>query len=179
MRRLPHDINIHTHGTAPRHDAVVCFDPVDLDGDAIPDGNGSVSVGIHPWNADSVDDDVWRAFENALDNDARIVAVGEIGIDRLRGPSIEIQKEVFVRQVRMAAERDLPVVIHCVRAVDIVLGLHKQLRPENQWIIHGFRGNAATARQLLDAGIDLSYGHRYNPEAYAATPSDRRYFETD
>lgn len=186
MRRLTNDIDIHTHGNAPRRDAVVCFDPVDIiratgsTGDtAIPEGDGPVSIGIHPWNADSADEAAWCALTHALDNDSRIVAIGEIGLDRLHGPALEIQTAVFERQALLAETHDLPVVIHCVRAFDVVLATHKRLQPKNQWIIHGFRGKAATARQLLGAGIDLSFGLRYNADAYAATPSHRRYFETD
>ena len=40
-------------------------------------------------------------------------------------------------------------------------------------------GGPALARQLLDAGIDLSFGRRYNPASLALTPPDRRHFETD
>jgi len=201
--RLPNDINIHTHGIAPRRDAVVCFDPVDLavaatinanravhefstanavistDVSVIPAGEGPVSIGIHPWNAGRADEAAWRALEHALDNDSRVVAVGEIGLDRLRDPALDIQATVFQRQARMAEERGLPVVIHCVRAIDALLRLRKRLHPEIQWIIHGFRSNASTARQLLDAGIDLSFSRHYNADAYTATPTDRRYFETD
>ena len=47
------------------------------------------------------------------------------------------------------------------------------------WIVHGFRGNARVASQLLDAGFYLSYGERFNPEALAVTPADRLLAETD
>lgn len=174
MFRLPNDIDIHTHGTTCDGDAVVCIDPTDTEPNAAAYAR-HISVGIHPWNADRADRD---ALEAAL-TDQRVVAIGEVGFDRARGPEIDIQTEVFDYQARIASERDLPLVIHCARATDLVLAAHKRLRPKNQWIIHGFRGNATTARQLLDAGIDLSFGRHYNPEAYAVTPPDRRYFETD
>ena len=47
------------------------------------------------------------------------------------------------------------------------------------WIVHGFRGGPALARQLLDAGFDLSFGLRYNKESFDITPTERRYRETD
>lgn len=144
----------------------------------MPEGDGSISVGIHPWNADKVDEAVWQRLAAMLD-DPRVVAIGEIGLDRARGPQMDVQQDVFRRQLVMAEERGLPVVIHSVRATDLLLALRKALKPKVQWIFHGYRGNAAQARQLLDAGIDLSFGLKYNPEAYDAVPPDRRYHETD
>lgn len=173
MTRLPNNIDIHTHGTADNRDAVVCIDPTESTTDIT--ASARISVGIHPWNADRAD---WSAFDAAL-ADPRIVAIGEAGFDRVRGPEIAIQTPVFDRQARIASERNLPLVIHCVRATDLVLAARKRLAPKNQWIIHGFRGNETTARQLLDAGIDLSFGKKFNPEAYNITPPDRLYFETD
>ena len=135
-----------------------------------------MSVGIHPWNADKADGAVWSRFMAWL-GDERVVAVGEIGLDRLRGPEMSVQLEVMNRQLRAAAERQLPVIIHCVRAYDLLLGVHF---PEDmQRIIHGFRGRPALAQQLLDAGFDLSYGAHYNDDSFVLTPADRRYRETD
>lgn len=180
MRRLPIDIDIHTHSGAPRPDAVLCIDPVETP--FLPDGDGFLSVGIHPWNADKADSETWMRLERWLD-DERVVAIGEIGIDRLRGPRIEIQVDVFAAQIDMARSRGLPVVIHCVRAFDLLLAVRKKMNPTVgdgiQWILHGFRGKPALARQLLDAGIDLSYGALRNEAAFALTPPERRYTETD
>lgn len=181
MKRLPHNIDVHAHTGPLRVDAVLCVDPVDSD--SLPEGNGLLSVGIHPWNAAKADGDTWKRLNAWLD-DPRVIAVGEIGLDRLRGPEISFQKIIFERQAIMAATHHLPVVIHCVRAYDLLLNLRKNLLKEfhsvsPQWIIHGFRGKPQLARQLLDAGIDLSFGTIYNPESYAITPSDRRYHETD
>ena len=47
------------------------------------------------------------------------------------------------------------------------------------WIVHGFRGNAELARQLLKAGIELSFGERFNARALAATPEEKRHTESD
>lgn len=166
--------DIHTHAGPLRPDAVVCVDPVDAD--ALPAGDGWLSVGIHPWNAALATPEVWARLEAWL-ADPRVVAVGEVGFDRLRGPALDVQTPVFRRQAEMAAARGLPLVIHCVRATDLLL--HERKKYKGIWILHGFRGKAAAARQLLDAGIDLSYGARYDEAAYAATPPSRRWRETD
>lgn len=153
----------------------MCVDPVDRT--VLPDGDGLISVGVHPWNADRVTPEVWTRMDAWLD-DPRVVAVGEVGLDRARGPEIDVQLPVFNRQVELAYERRLPLIVHCVRAADILLA-ERRKHPDGQWIYHGFRGKPALARQLLDAGIDLSFGHTYNLESYEATPGERRYRESD
>lgn len=174
---LPVDIDVHTHAGGPRADAVLCVDPVDSD--SLPPGNGLMSVGIHPWNAGRVNPGVWERLEAWL-ADPRVVAVGEAGLDAAKGPDVDtVQMPVFMRQARMAADRGLPLVIHGVRVNHHLLRLRRTPGFDNQWILHGFRGGEAAARQLLDAGIDLSFGSRYNLAAYAATPPHRRYHESD
>lgn len=174
-RRLPDSIDIHTHDLNPDHEAIVAIDPADTA--EIPAGVKLASVGIHPWNADRVTGEIWDRISAMLD-DPRVVAIGEIGLDRAKGPSVEIQTPVFVRQLEIARQRSLPVVLHSVRADDLILGLRKRY-PEGQWIIHSYRGKPASARPLLDAGIDLSFGPRYNPDTFAITPPGRRYRDTD
>ena len=112
-------------------------------------------------------------------NHRQVVAVGECGIDRLQGADIEEQINVFTQQVYMAEQFGMPITLHIVRAFDLLLRLHKQLRPTTQWTVHGFRGKPALAAQLLNAGIDLSFGAKRNAESWALTPTNRRHLETD
>lgn len=172
--KLPLDIDIHTHTGPLRPDAVLCIDPTVTA--TLPEGEGLLSVGVHPWNADKADASVWQRLE-AWAKDARVVAIGEIGLDRLRGPEMSIQLATFRKQTQLADTLCLPVIIHCVRAYDILLGTKP---PEtSQWIIHGFRGKPELARQLLAAGYDLSFGNLFNQATFDATPPHRRYHETD
>ena len=137
------------------------------------------SAGIHPWW--TADEDVLRCLqglEKLLERE-EVVAVGECGIDRLRGAAQPVQEAIFRQQALLAEAHALPVTIHCVKAFDVVLRLKKALRPTTAWTIHGFRGKPALARQLLEAGFDLSFGTHYNPASLAVTPPARRHFETD
>lgn len=109
----------------------------------------------------------------------QVVAVGETGIDRLRGGTIERQIELFKTQATLAESLRLPLIIHAVRSFDIILYIRKQLQPQQKWIIHGFRNNAATAMMLLQAGCDLSFGEHFQPEALRTTPIDRLWIESD
>lgn len=138
------------------------------------------SAGIHPWwTSDGEWSDLLFPGLNQLLSHPQTVALGECGIDRLRGASLQRQCEIFERQIRMADCLSLPVTVHCVRAFDILLELHKRLRPATRWTVHGFRGRPALARQLLDAGMDLSFGRRYNADSFALVPPERRHIETD
>ena len=82
-------------------------------------------------------------------------------------------------QIALAESQQLPVTLHIVRTYDRLLRLHKQLRPTTQWTVHGFRGKPALAHQLLEAGIDLSFGQLYNAASWEVTPPQRRHTESD
>lgn len=136
------------------------------------------SIGIHPWWTVDATEAEWQSLEQ-LAVHPQIVAIGECGLDTLRGASIEEQLVWFRRHIALAESLEKSLTVHCVRSFHHLLALHKELRPRSRWTVHGFRGGPALARQLLDAGIDLSFGRRYNPASLALTPPDRRHFETD
>ena len=144
-----------------------------------PVAGGLYSAGIHPWWTE--EDDVEALFVGLtqLLEHPQVVALGECGLDRLRGGSVELQETVFCQQVTLSETLQKPLIIHCVRAFDILLQLKKRLRPTQQWTIHGFRGRPALAQQLLDAGFDLSFGKQRNEKSFALTPPTRRHEETD
>jgi len=66
-----------------------------------------------------------------------------------------------------------------VRSYNDIISLHKKLKPENAWIIHGFRGNSNIAEALLKEGFYLSYGELFNEASLQLTPLDRMFIETD
>lgn len=139
--------------------------------------SGFYSVGIHPWDTPA-QPGVLDELERIASADSRVVAVGECGLDKLRGAPLDEQERVFEAQIAIASRLGLPLIIHCVRALDRLLNLRRRY-PSGQWILHGFRGGEATARQLLAAGIDLSFGLKYNEAAFVATPENRRFRESD
>lgn len=135
---------------------------VDFTVDKLPsDPSQPFTLGVHPWNADKEVD--WEAFGLAL-SDPRIVGIGEAGLDALRGPGQQVQKEVFERQIALAEKFGLPLVIHSVRSNHLILQLKKLHNPSVPWIIHGFRGKAEEARRLMENGIHLSLGHRHDED---------------
>lgn len=174
-------LDFHTHNmSAPAGSAIVSLPPELLlrPEDFAPVPEGMYSAGVHPW---WIDGDVDRLLTglSVLLRHPQVVAVGECGLDKLRGASLPRQCEVFSRQVKLASAHALPMTIHCVKAFGELLHLHKTLHPATQWTVHGFRGGPQLARQLLEAGMDLSFGLFHNAEALRITPEHRRHFETD
>ena len=135
------------------------------------------SVGIHPWylnELDKVDVDLLRR----LAEHPQVLAIGEAGFDKKNNYDCDAQLHFFMLQNFLSSCVKKPLIIHMVRAADLVLWANK-FRKQEPWIIHGFRGKEKLAKQLLDAGLYLSFGERYNVEALRATPLDRLFLETD
>lgn len=165
--------DIHTH-RADAREAVISVNPWEFN----PVEGLYYSVGIHPWQVGrATDADFDRLAECARSDN--VLMIGECGIDKLRGGDMSMQAGVLERHIALSEQVGKPLVLHCVRASNELCRLRRQLRPHMPWIVHGFRGNARVASQLLDAGFYLSYGERFNPEALAITPADRLLAETD
>ena len=168
-------LDIHTH----RPDAVAAListDPRRFD----PQPGLWYSVGFHPWDlVDSLTDNDFDLLAQCARH-SQVLAIGETGIDRLRGADIGIQVAAFIRHLQLAHELGTPVIVHNVRATrDILDARHGAGLDDVTLVIHGMRGNTHVARTLLDAGCYLSYGPRFNAAALLATPLDRLLIETD
>ena len=174
-------MNFHTHDLTAPMPAIINMPQEWLlhPEEATLRADATYSVGVHPW---------WTA-EECLDIliegvrfwtlHPQVVRIGECGLDKLKGGAIDVQERVFIEQVELSERLKKPLTIHCVKAFDRLLGLRKQLRPTQCWVIHGFRGKSELAHQLLAAGCDLSFGTLYNEAAFNLCPPDRRYRETD
>lgn len=173
--------DIHTHRQADSSKALISLLPEDAEAYAAEHPGCLFSVGIHPWEmsvSTAEEERRFAALEKALRLEAAS-AVGETGLDATRGPEIRLQLERFRRHIALSETLGLPLIIHLVKAQEQLLALRKELRPEQPWIIHGFRGKAEQARQLATAGMYISFGERFNPEALAAVPDSQRLAETD
>lgn len=138
------------------------------------------SAGIHPWWTDdkAATAIMLQQLPHLLSH-PQVVALGECGLDALRGATLDEQEQVLTQQLLLAEQLHLPVTLHIVRAYDRLLRLHKLLRPTTQWTVHGFRGKPALAQQLLQVDINLSFGLKRNNDSWNITPSHRRFTETD
>jgi TatD DNase family protein len=136
------------------------------------------SVGVHPWQADvQTLSEIIPALHH---NNCR--ALGEVGLDRLKGPSMEIQHAMLLAQLNLANELQKPVIFHLVRAWDEFYSLIKS-RQHTPWIIHGFNSPKQFPR-LVQTKVFFSLGPAslQNPHMQSILskiPLNRILFETD
>lgn len=136
------------------------------------------SCGIHPWYSENVDVQIVKLTE-LLDTEKSIIAVGEAGLDKLKGLNLEDQIEIFKMQVELSEYVQKPMIVHCVKAWQEIVKLKKEIRPKQKWIIHGFRGGVDLARQLILQGFSISMGNFFNEAAAKVIPESVLFLETD
>lgn len=138
------------------------------------------SIGLHPWFAEELHEDSLPRLREAL-GASHVLALGEAGLDKaMQHTAFSDQIRLLRAQIQLSEELGLPLILHLVRAQDELLRLRKELHPDQPWLIHGFRGGIDQARQLLRAGLYLSFGKYFRPESLAAAHAEGRAFlETD
>ena len=146
------------------------------------------AVGVHPHDAKLYDGAAERLLLEFVGS-GRVVALGEIGLDyHYDNSPREAQREVFARQLRLARERGLPVIIHSRDADDDTLEI---LRSEYEGagrggVMHCFGGGPALAEGALALGFYISFAGNVTfkkadalREVARAVPLDRLLVETD
>jgi len=109
------------------------------------------AVGVHPHDAETVDDFIVSYLEEASAN-PKVVAIGEIGLDFYRDLSPRrVQEDVFVKQLALADKVGLPVIIHDRDAHQRVMEILKSEQASNG-VMHCFSGDMGLAKQVLDLG---------------------------
>ena len=122
------------------------------------------ALGIHPLctgNAQESDLETLDAELSARRGDARLAAVGEIGLDYfVTGLDGDKQEHFFHTQLQLARKYDLPVLIHVRRSVDKVLKHLRQTSAGRPWrgIAHAFNGSEQQAKACIDIGLKLGFG---------------------
>lgn len=168
-------IDFHTHRQNAA-DAIISVNPWQFD----PQPGLWYSVGFHPWyNVDTLTDNDFTQLEQCARHE-QVLAIGETGMDSLKGAALDIQAKVFERHLHIAATVAKPVVVHSVRTAQNILTVRRHAGLTSVTLaIHGMRANAHVAQTLLNADCYLSYGIRFNPDALSSTPLDRLLIETD
>ena len=126
---------------------------------------GTYALGIHPMYvqfADETDLAVLRASVEAAMDDPHFVAIGEIGLDFFlpdisTGAAREKQERFYLAQLKIAAEFDLPVLLHVRRSQDILLKYLRRIRVRGG-IGHAFNGSPQQAQAFVDMGFALGVG---------------------
>ncbi len=117
------------------------------------------TLGIHPHEAESLDDAVLDTIRQGVHDD-KVVAVGEIGLDYYYDHAErDIQRRAFIRQLELAAETGLPVVIHTRDADDDTRAILAEYSPAlaRKGVIHSFTSSPELAEFCLEAGFMLGF----------------------
>ncbi len=178
-------IDIHTHDSSPAL-GIFAVENIMAHENLQPDkiAAKAITAGIHPWYLNEKNREELLKYILKVSDNPDLVALGEAGFDKLKGPSIEIQRSTFEEQVKIADEKQKPLIIHCVRAWDELLAAHKNLEPAKPWLVHGFRGKKELALQLINRGMYLSFWFDFvlRPESsdlLRFLPKNRLFLETD
>ena len=147
MDDLPY-IDIHTHSSRPGEMCVVSYEI----------GSGQpfpkvpyVSAGVHPWDAETVN------MEEAVKflKETSLAAIGEIGLDFSRQIDRNKQIDVFKTQLALAEERNLPVILHCVKGYNEVLNIISGFNLRAV-VFHSYIGSPELTANIIKKGYYIS-----------------------
>ena len=145
------------------------------------------AVGVHPSETEELNDNLMDWLKH-VSGEKKVAAIGEIGLDySWKEPDLEIQKHWFVRQLQLAREVKLPVIIHSRDAAQDTLDIMKAEKAEEiGGVIHCFSYGTEMAREYLNMGFYLGIGGvvtfnngRKLKEVVEYMPLDRIVLETD
>lgn len=142
------------------------------------------AIGIHPMDITEYSDE-WEKELEELAKNKKVVAIGEIGLDYywMTEPK-EYQKEIFVRQLKLAERVGKPVVIHTRDAMEDTIEILKEF-PNIRGVIHCYPGSAESAKELIDRfylGIGGTLTFKNNKKTINVVkeiPLERIVIETD
>jgi TatD DNase family protein len=148
--------------------------------------NMYAAIAIHPHDAKTVTADILKELRELAQHN-KVVAIGETGLDyHYKFSSHEEQQKVFAEHLKMAAERNLPVIVHCREAFDETIEILEQFRDVKKVVFHCFSGSGEQAKIVLDYGFYISFtgvvtfkNAEKTRRAAEVVPLDRLMVETD
>jgi TatD DNase family protein len=144
------------------------------------------AVGSHPDVADEVTDEVLEEYRRLCENNPKIKAIGEIGLDyHYEDIPREIQQAAFRKQMALAAQLKLPVIVHDRDAHGDALAIIDEF-PEVQGVFHCYSGSLEMAKELIKRGWYIGFtgvltfkNAKKAVEVAQNIPLDRLVLETD
>lgn len=116
------------------------------------------TVGLHPHEVAKAPAHALERVR-ALARHRRVVAIGEIGLDFYRDLSPrEVQRDLFARQLELARELELPVVIHTRDAMEEMLETLARAALPCRGVLHCYSGSAAQAQRAVELGYRVAFG---------------------
>lgn len=175
--------DVHTHqifledNDDPYHSCILDVYPLEFEVAKESYRRHSFSCGIHPWYSEESENQMNYLTEIA--SNPRIIAIGETGLDKLKGPSYDIQIPVFKKHIELSERLKKPVIIHCVKAWEELIQVRRETNPTQPWIIHGYRGKPELTKRLISEGFMFSVGDTINVESMLLIPIHLLFCETD
>ena len=146
------------------------------------------AVGVHPHDVKDLDDTAIDTLRKLATENEKVVAIGEIGLDYYYDNSPrEVQKEWFKKQIELANELKLPIIIHDRDAHGDTFEIIKSTKsPEIGCVLHCYSGNVELAREYVKMGCYISISgtvtfknNKKTKEVVREIPLDRLLIETD
>lgn len=145
---------------------------------------GRDTLAFHPWELSLPFDRKTfdQQWEKKKTDNPNAIAIGECGLDRAHEgiASIEDQVYVLLKHFELAQERDLPIILHTVRAYSDLLAILKKIKFRRPILLHAYGGNDYEMQELSKYPVYFSYGARlFNTDKMIKiTPLDRLLLET-
>ena len=147
------------------------------------------SVGLHPLEAKKWELSSKSHLKISAQEDKRVVAIGELGLDFFKSDNKIQQIEAFVPQMELAHELELPVIIHCRDAANEMIEICNDLSKKGKCprgVLHCWTGTPKQMKQFLDLGFYISFSGivtfpKANEihECAKIVPNDKYLIETD
>ena len=146
------------------------------------------AVGVHPHDVGELDDSAIDTLRQLATENEKVVAIGEIGLDYYYDNSPrEVQKQWFIKQIELANELKLPIIIHDRDAHGDTFEIIKKYKsPEIGCVLHCYSGNVELAREYVKMGCFISLSgtvtfknNKKTKEVAREIPLDRLFIETD
>ncbi|MDK2978235.1 MAG: TatD DNase family protein [Bacteroidales bacterium] len=179
-------LNFHAHQQEPGEDEIVIQSQfLQQNFTMQSDGKIFYTAGLHPWHAGQMSLDQIEKKLGKFISEKKIIAIGESGLDKLKGAKWETQFQVFKKHIEISEKFQLPLVIHSVKAHNEILKLKKDTRARSNWVIHNFTGSKQMAMDFIDHGFYLSICHHIKNKNsrinhfFHQLPKDKIFLETD
>ncbi len=147
------------------------------------------AVGLHPLDTEKWDENTINILRKAALADARVVAIGELGLDLFRDSNLQQQLEILIPQLELAYDLKLPVIVHCRNASEEMLEVFKNIHNQGSCpigVMHCWGGTVKEMQAFLDLGFYISFSGtvtfaKANQIHLCAkeVPSNRYMIETD
>lgn len=148
------------------------------------------AVGLHPLDADKWTEQTQQQILSLARSDAKVVAIGETGLDFYKAENSSQQRKVFEAQLEIAASLNLPVIIHCREAAaqtrEVLQSAIERWGKKVRGVMHCWSGTPEETQWFLDLGFYISFSgivtfkNAHSIQASAQmVKSDRLLIETD